>query len=315
MRILIINRKPIPTTLFLGRRSAKARGSRFSAMLALLLASSSLTLVDASSAWACSNQGQSAGGYNYSSQLSSSAILVCNSNLVTKTTPPSVSTSSKTVVSCTTTKQVIFTGPPSFATKQVNLTVCGSSVIVKNLAPPSPAVVTSAANSSSPGSTSNAQSAAQASFSPDPISVTSNDSVVEPNLPVTFEAVTSVHFRTGTLLGQAVTVRFTPTLISWDFGLGPQPLSDFASQAAITHAFSDTGSQLVAATVRFAAAYRFAGQTTWTTESGYLAKTDSVTVIIARKPPPPAPAKPIAKPKIRLVAQDCIANPNGRGCP
>ena len=285
------------------------------AVTSLLLAGGGLA--NSSRAWACSTSGQSASGYNYSSQLTSTAIVVCNATASSKTQPGSATTSataSKPTVVCTTTKQTIFSGPPAFTTRQANVTVCGTSVYVKNVAPPPPPT---AKTVNTPATSATTSAAAQSSFSPDPIGLVADKAVVEPGKPVQLDAIAAVHFRTGSILGQAVTVRFTPAFISWNFGAGPEPLADFATAGSQTHRFDLTGSQVVLATVRFEAAYRFAGQTAWTTETGYLAQSASVNLIVARvaAPSQAVAVKPIPKPRIRLVAKDCIANPSGKGCP
>lgn len=285
------------------------------AFTSLLLAGGGLA--NSSRAWACSTAGQSASGYSYSSQLTSTAIVVCNATASAKTQPGSATTSatsSKPTVVCTTTKQTIFSGPPGFTTRQANVTICGTSVYVKNVTPPPP---TSAKTVTTPAITATTSTAAQSSFSPDPIGLVADKSLVETGKPVQLDAIAATHFRAGSILGQAVTVRFTPALISWDFGAGPEPLADFATAGSQTHRFELTGSQTVLATIRFEAAYRFAGQTAWNTETGYLAQSASVNLIVARVAPPSqnVAAKPKPKPRIRLVAKDCIVNPRGKGCP
>jgi hypothetical protein len=141
---------------------------------------------------------------------------------------------------------------------------------------------------------------------------------VGPGKLVSFAVRTAVHFKVGTILGQAVTIRFTPALVSWDFGEGPMADQPFDSAAATRHAFANTGSQLVLATVKFVAAYRFAGQTSWTSESGYLAKSASATVVIGRiiaQPATPVLPSTNSARRIRLVASDCRLRPNAPGCP
>ena len=278
---------------------------------------SGVGLAVSSPAWACSTAGQSASGYSYSSQLTSTAIVVCNATASTKTQPGSTTTSvtpAKPTVVCTTTKQTIFSGPPAFTTRQANVTVCGTSVYVKNVAPPPPPT---AKTTTTPATTATTSAAAQSSFSPAPIALVADKTVVEPGKPVQLDALAATHFRAASILGQAVTVRFTPALISWDFGAGPEPLADFATAGSQAHRFDLSGSQTVLATVRLEAAYRFAGQIAWTTESGYLAQSASVNLIVARAAPPPQPqvSKPNPMPRIRLVANDCIVNPRGKGCP
>lgn len=265
-------------------------------------------------AHACSTTGQSLNGYNYSSQLTSTAIFVCNSNSATKTTSTSA-TSVKSTVSCTSTTQTVWTGPPTYQVKQIKVTTCGTTLIVKNIVPPPPAPNTLTSPATTASSTSNA--ADQAGFSPDPITLTADKSSATPGQPVAFTVGAAVHFKVGTILGQAVTVRFTPAAVSWDFGDGPMPDQPFDPAVPTRHIFVNTGSQLVLSTVKFVAAYRFAGQTTWTSETGYLAKSATVTVVIGHSITQQAtPMPPGANParRIRLVTRDCRAIRNAPGC-
>lgn len=265
-------------------------------------------------AHACSTTGQSINGYNYSSQLSSTAIFVCNSNSTTKTTSR-LATSSQSTVSCTSTTQSVWTGPPTYQVKQIKVTTCGTTVIVKNIFPPPP--VTSSATTPAASTSSTSSAADQAGFSPDSITLSTDKDSAAPGQSVAFNVGAAVHFKVGSVLGQAVTVRFTPTAVSWDFGDGPMPDQAFDSAVPTRHAFSLTGSQLVLARVKFVAAYRFAGQTSWTSETGYLAKSASVTVVIGRATSQPAmPAQPGGNParRIRLVTSDCRANWSAPGC-
>ena len=265
-------------------------------------------------AHACSTTGQSINGYNYSSQLSSTAIFVCNYNSATKTTT-TPATSSKSTVSCTSTTQTVWTGPPTYQVKQIKVTTCGTTVIVKNIVPPPP--VTSSVTTPAKTTSSATNSADQAGFSPDSITLIADRTSAAPGQPVTLTVGAAVHFKVGTVLGQAVTVRFTPTVVSWDFGDGPMPDQPFDSSVPTRHAFANTGSQLVLATVKFVAAYRFAGQTSWTSETGYLAKSASATVVIGRvvaQPATPVQSGTIRARRIRLVTSDCRAYRYAPGC-
>ena len=296
-------------------RSDRSVRTLFLVLMLMMLTGVSIAIP--ARAWACSTAGQSTSGYSYSSQLTSTAIVVCNATASSNNQPGSTATSvtpAKPTVVCTTTKQTIFSGPPAFTTRQANVTVCGTSVYVKNVAPPPPPT---AKTTTTPATTATTSAAAQSSFSPAPIALVADKTVVEPGKPVQLDALAATHFRAASILGQAVTVRFTPALISWDFGAGPEPLADFATAGSQAHRFDLSGSQTVLATVRLEAAYRFAGQIAWTTESGYLAQSASVNLIVARAAPPPQPqvSKPNPMPRIRLVANDCIVNPRGKGCP
>ena len=306
---------------FTGRAAASARITRVVSTLLVILGSIAVGPIGPSgqTAWACSTAGQNSSGYSYSSQLSASAITICNQTGSITNTPASSTTSivqtpSKPVVICTTKRQTIFSGPPAFTTRQANVTVCGTSISVKNVVPPPPPRTATTTVQATQISNS---AAANASFSPDPIQVQADQLVVQPNLPVGFNAIASVHYRTGALLGQGVTVRFTPSLISWDFGAGLSAPKPFSANSQIPHSFEITGSQSVLAVVRFEAAYRFAGQSNWTTESGYLAKDASVTIVVQRASPPIAAqvTPPPKTPRVRLVASTCLEKPMAKGCP
>ncbi|MDE2591837.1 MAG: hypothetical protein KGL41_03155 [Actinomycetales bacterium] len=307
----------------ISRKIAKF-GATLKLVLGVLVLAVSFVLpcnLAATPAWACSTAGQNSAGFNYSSQLTASTLVVCNSTGATASVPGSAVTSNqappKPVVVCSTKRQTIFTGPPTFATKQVSVTVCGTAVWVKNIVPPPPKSTTVTSPATQVSSVSNAN----ASFSPDPIQLRADQTVLMPDEPAQFSAIAALHYRTGSLLGQGVTVRFTPTLISWDFGAGLSAPEPFGIRGTVSRSFGITGSQPVLAVVRFEAAYRFAGQTNWTTEAGYLAKDASVTVIVQRAVTPSAAAPKIVPqpapkpPRVRLVAHNCMENPSARGCP
>jgi hypothetical protein len=265
-------------------------------------------------AHACSNSGQSLNGYSYSSQLTATAIFVCNSNSTNKTTS-TAATGSQTTLSCSSTTQAVWTGPPTYQVKRVRVTTCGKTLIVKNVVPPPP--TPSAAKTPASTSSSALPAADQSGFSPEAITLSADRASANPGQLFSFVVGTAVHFKVGTILGQAVTVRFTPAVISWDFGEGPMPDQPFDSSAATRHAFANTGSQLVLANVKFLAAYRFAGQTNWTSETGYLGKSATTTVVVGRVSSQPAtPVLPDSNPsrRIRLVTADCRLHPSAPGC-
>ena len=282
--------------------------------LSILLTFAFLHLAS-SSANACSNSGQAANGYAYSSQLTSTAIVVCNST-ATAQVSSTPATSVKSTVTCSSVLQKIWTGPPSYAVKQVRITTCGTTVTAKNITPAPPAV---SSTTSSPSKTTAkvTSSADQAGFSPDPISLNADRQLAAPDQTVVFTAATAVHYKVGSILGQAVTVRFTPTAVVWDSGDGPSGESSFETGFEMRRGFSNTGSQSVSVLVKFVAAYRFAGQTGWTSETGYIAKSANVTVVVDRvRVAPATSAQPLTpKPRrIRLVSADCKARVTAPGC-
>jgi len=132
-------------------------------------------------------------------------------------------------------------------------------------------------------------------------------------LETNFIASAGEREQTGTLLGQPVTVHFTPVAYDWIYGDGSgqtvatpgqswaaSGLPDFA-KTATSHAYEDRGTYTVTVTVEFAARYEFAGQG-WSDIPGTLGLTsDPITVTVKGV-------------KTVLVGQTCDENPSGPGC-
>ena len=119
--------------------------------------------------------------------------------------------------------------------------------------------------------------------------------------------------RSGVLLGQPVTVQFTPVAYAWRYGDGSgrtvsTPGASWAASGlpqfamtATSHAYASRGVYTVTVTVAFSARYRFAGQG-WAGIPGTLALTsDPVTVTVKGV-------------KTVLVGKTCVENPTGPGC-
>lgn len=119
--------------------------------------------------------------------------------------------------------------------------------------------------------------------------------------------------RSGQLLGQPVTVHFTPVSYTWRYGDGSgqtvstpgaswaaSGLPQFA-KTATSHAYENRGTYTVTVTVAFSARYQFAGQA-WADIPGTLALTsDPITVTVKGV-------------KTVLVGKTCVENPSGPGC-
>ncbi len=276
-------------------------------------------------AHACSLSAGS-GSYSYGSNLGSNSLVVCaaaggattSGSLASTTATTSGSTKPRVVivppkptVICRIVTKAVFVGPPSYAKRYVDSPVCVSNAqLPLPAAPPAPKtlVVVKSATPAVQG----ANSSDQSSFSPDPIELWSTGTQAKPGESISFVARITTHLRQAVILGRPVTVRFTPVLVQWNFGAGPSSWLDIGA-ATQTRSFTNTGSQAVAASVRFEAAFRFAGQTSWTTQPGFLTSDDSVTVIIADPPAAATVTKP--KPRVRLVVSDCLARPLALGCP
>jgi len=134
-----------------------------------------------------------------------------------------------------------------------------------------------------------------------------------PGLDANFYAATGQHVVTGTLLGQAASVRFTPVAFHWDYGDGQAATrpTNGATWAALgipefdptptSHVFLEEGEYTIRLTIDFAAEYRFAGSPFYP---------------IAGRLPVPANDLHVSVDgaKTVLVEHDCVANPAGPGC-
>ncbi|WP_344790678.1 PKD domain-containing protein [Gryllotalpicola daejeonensis] len=119
--------------------------------------------------------------------------------------------------------------------------------------------------------------------------------------------------KSGTLLGQPVTVHFTPVAYAWRYGDGSgkttttpgarweaSGLSNFA-KTATSHAYAARGTYAVTVTVAYSARYRYAGQG-WVSIAGTLGLTsDPITIQVKGV-------------KTVLVGKTCTENPSGPGC-
>lgn len=276
-------------------------------------------------AHACSTSAGS-GSYSYGANLGGNSLVVCATAsgaakpgaLASSKTTTSGSTNPRVVIVppkptliCRIVTKAVFVGPPSYATRYVDSPVCVSNAQLPLPAAPSAPKTLVVVKPATPAA-QGANSSDQSSFTPDPIELWSGGTQAKPGEPLSFVARTATHLKQAVILGQAVTVRFTPVLVQWDFGAGPTSWLDMGAVTQ-TRSFANSGSQAVSASVRFAAAFRFAGQTSWTTQPGFLTSDDSVTVIITDPPAAAIVTKP--KPRVRLVVSDCLARPLALGCP
>ncbi|MFC4245096.1 PKD domain-containing protein [Gryllotalpicola reticulitermitis] len=121
------------------------------------------------------------------------------------------------------------------------------------------------------------------------------------------------HSQSGQLLGQAVTVRFTPVAYHWSYGDGsarstPGPgvswkasgLSAFA-KTSTSHVFTARGSYPVTVAVEYAAQYRFAGDG-WRAIPGTLSLTSGAVTVTVKAV------------KTVLVGGTCDEKPSAPGC-
>lgn len=130
--------------------------------------------------------------------------------------------------------------------------------------------------------------------------------------PANAIAETTTNAHDGTLLGHAVTVRFTPTAYRWDWGDGSQNVFSTPgatwenlgvprfSETDTTHTYSDRGTVEVSLAVDYSVAFRF-GDGEWITVEGTVSSANTVDVYVGTA-------------KTVNVPDDCDADPTAPGC-
>ncbi len=149
------------------------------------------------------------------------------------------------------------------------------------------------------------------SFTPAAMSASVSDSSLRVGQPAIFSADPFAHFRTGTILGRATEVSFTPSSVSWSFSDGGE-----ASGANASHSFASSGSKTAIASVTYSVAYRFVAGGGWVTQ-GSIDMSAQVQVLVSESGTvAPPTATPVSPPKkvVFLVARNCLANAGAIGC-
>ena len=133
-------------------------------------------------------------------------------------------------------------------------------------------------------------------------------------LDTNFYARAVQHIKTGDLLGQPASVRFTPVRYRWTYGDGSSAtrgtpgatwqalgVAEF-EPTATSHIYRSPGTYYIDLTIGFSPEYRYAASTTWTPISGVIWVPANRLVAVA------GGAKTV------LVEDECTANPSGPGC-
>jgi hypothetical protein len=129
-----------------------------------------------------------------------------------------------------------------------------------------------------------------------------------------FYSTGDAHVVTGTLLGQPASVRFTPVGWHWDYGDGTAAsvgapggtwaqlgIREFDATPG-SHVYASKASYTVHLSIEYAAEYQYAGQP-WLPIAGTLLLAANDLAITTWNV------------KTVLVAEDCLDDPNGPGCP
>lgn len=176
----------------------------------------------------------------------------------------------------------------------------------KVVTPPKKIVVKTTASTSS----KSISAKGEASFTPDQITATAFPPAVAVSEPVYLSAPASVHYRTGTILGQAAQVRFTPFDSTWSFSDGA-----LATGLNLQHRFFSAGTYSASVAIRYRVSYRLAGQANWINEGAEITLTDQVTVTVsAGQGSGSNTASEMVAERPYLVGDNCLKNPAAFAC-
>jgi len=238
---------------------------------------------------------------------------------------------------CTSGTVSVRLGPPSYGVRTYKQTVCNgvSKTVLIDLAPqPKPGNSKSSGTTSSiiPGRTTTGQTVLPGSgfedsavFQPEAHRVSPETASIRVGTRLTITSLARTHYRTSTVLGEQVSVRFVPVAAVWQIDDGPEVTST-GRGSTLDYLFSKTGTFQVRVEVMFEPEYQIAGSSSWfIAERGIrTSASGQITVDAILAPPVPSQPNPISVPqapsnslnqaKPRLASNDCVANPKGRGC-
>lgn len=230
---------------------------------------------------------------------------------------------------CTSTNVTIHLGPPTFQVKSYKQVICRgaqTTISVKNASPVSkPPASTGQTNSTVTANQDPAQSLAVSSqgaakFQPENLGVSPSRATLVVGTRLTLRSLAAIHYRTGTILGQPVSVRFVPVEFAWTVK-GPGTPVAIEPRQTVDLGFFTVGVFRVESEVVFASEYQPTGSNSWQRAQGLIRTTASADItvepelqnVVRSSPPRIAPTTgPLRFP--RLAASDCRSNPFGRGC-
>lgn len=174
---------------------------------------------------------------------------------------------------------------------------------------PSPTLTTVVTVVTTPGVTT--VDTGSVSFTPAAMSASVSDSSLRVGQTAIFSADPFTHFRTGTIVGRAAEVSFTPSSVIWLFSDGGE-----ASGATVSHSFSSSGNKTATASVSYSVAYRFVAGGGWVTQGSIDMAAQVQVLVSASGTAAPPTAATVSPPKkvVFLVARNCLGNAGAIGC-
>lgn len=277
---------------------------------------------------------QAAGISKIGSASDGTALEVCLARSTnTATEQPARSSSSKSLLVskavCSSSTVTLRLGPPTFQTRTFRQTICkgqSTTIEVANFAPqPNPSRTSSKVtnrSSAQPGSIIANQTANQDSktLKPDSHRISPDNISIATDTKLTLASLAKAHYKTATVLGEQLSVRFVPVGFEWLIS-GPAKVNQTASAQNLEVLFTSPGSYQIKVVVQFESEFQLAGATSWLRESRVItstafAKVEVLTPGVISSNIDPKTPNPINRDRgfARLAASDCIINPAGVGC-
>lgn len=278
-----------------------------------LFIASSLVVLEAPVAMACSPDAASLSGISHGSAMHAGSVTVCIGVETTNPAPQNPATAPKPSSgisvkpapkppACPTAAQKKQMPKSADAADRWLLSICGSPAkpVAKPAAPVKPAPVTLTPVASTYNS-------AAVSFSPNALAATVYPAAqFTAGDSLTFSSNPSLHYGSQLVLGRQAEVQFSPAWLGWQFSDGPR-----LQGVDITRTFDSPGNYQAWAIANYFVSYRVIGESAWVAVPGQISVLSNVINLDATQRIPqvaPSPKKPL------LVGGSCNQNPSGWGC-
>lgn len=262
-----------------------------------------LSHVAAQSAQAACSAGSPAGSVKVGSAISGGSVVVCASTSSAKTSTTTAKTGgTKNVV-----KKVAVSVRSVVVPCVIKVTsqaavndprVPGCSYLV--VAPAKPVVI--APKTVASIATSASVQNDQAAFTPNPVGISASPTIGQVGQAFFFTAVAGTHTRSGTILGKAAQVTFTPVSFEWGSDEGAS-----GSGTSLVTNWSNEGAHSVSLTVGYSVAYSLGSG--WV-DAGVISSSASAAVQVVAASAPVV----VKVPPPLLVSGNCKARPGSYGC-
>ena len=282
---------------------------RIASLLGLALMLSLLTFSPDPSFAACKNFGAISGKHKLGSQVNGSSVTICAKAVIviparTAVIKKPVKLAQKPVPKTTEAKKAVFRRQQIVPLRQPV-----SKPIAKAKSSVKPKKVIKLKSKTTKIAASKTVSKASVKFAPAGVTA-----MVYPSAQLgvgqsaKFVSSALVHYKSGTLLGKATEVRFTPASTDWNFGSGVS-----GSGNSLTYSYDRQGNFKVQLKVKYSVSYRIRGAKKWIAEPDRIIVSDELFIKVLGAEVDEELATE-SKPRVLLVGESCLERPVSFGC-